>query len=154
NLLFPPPPVEDTAGMEVDSLAAPVATVAPSVPAATPAIAAAAAADTVHVSSELYRYGFSTRGGSLVRAELLAYPSYTNPGEAVQLAPEAVQPFLSYRLVVDGDTIPLADADFTASAAAVTVSDGQDGVRTLQFIYADSAGFGVELTYGFRPDRY
>lgn len=158
NLLFPPPPVEDVARTGADSIAVATETVAPSTPVATaavPTIAAdAAVADTVIVSSELYRYGFSTRGGSLVRAELLEYPSYTNPGEAVQLAPEAAQPFLSYRLVVDGDTIPLADAGFVARDADVVISEADESARTLQFTYTDSAGFGVELTYGFRPDRY
>ena len=70
NVLFPPPPaVEEDAGSAADSLVATPAITAPA--AAAPTITAPpATADTVFAVSERFRYGFSTRGASLVLAEL------------------------------------------------------------------------------------
>lgn len=157
NFLFPPPPpVEEGAGSAADSVIAPATPAITAPAAAAPTIAAPpATADTIFAVSERFRYGFSTRGASLVVAELPEYRSYTNPGEAVQLAPEVPEPFLSYRIVVGGDTIPLRDASFAASASEVTFEEGEEGgAASLQFSYADSAGFGVDLTYTFDPGSY
>jgi len=85
SVLFPPKkPVGRTGGPAAgDSVATP--------PAAAPAVtesltarpparpSAALAAETVWVTSPLYRLGFTTRGGALVRAELLGYRSFAKP---------------------------------------------------------------------------
>ncbi|HEX6924011.1 MAG TPA: membrane protein insertase YidC [Longimicrobiaceae bacterium] len=155
NLLFPPPPpVEESAGEPTDSVAAVSTPAAPAV--AAPVITApedTVAADTVVVTSGLYRYAFSTRGASLVRAELPEYPSYTRPGESVQLAPEDADEFLSLRLVVGSDTIDLSRVVFTPNLASITLAEGGEP-QTLRFSYADPSGFGVNLSYTFQPDRY
>src|SRR2546426_564559 len=59
---------------------------------------AGAPAETVWVTSPLYRLGFTTRGGALVRAELLNYRSFTkaDSGRPVQLVRDGV-PLLAYR---------------------------------------------------------
>src|SRR6266540_5807687 len=98
----------------------------------------AESAETVWVTSPLYRLGFSTRGGQLVSAQLLEYQSFV-PGDSaqrVQLVP-AGRPFLVHRLVPTGggDTVSLADWTFRASAPAVPVR----GPATLRF-EAERAG--------------
>jgi YidC/Oxa1 family membrane protein insertase len=112
----------------------------------------AESADTVWVTSPLYRLGFSTRGGQLVSAQLLHYDSFA-PGDSakrVQLVP-AGRPFLVHRLVATGggDTISLADWSFRPSAPAVEVR----GPATLQ-LEAERAGSRVTLEYRFIPDEY
>ena len=153
NLLFPPPPVEETDAAAADSLSAPAVVATTSAPIAAPVASPTVAADTVVVTSSHYRYGFSTRGASLVRAELLEYPSYTQDGEPVQLAPSHEGGFLSYRLVVGGDTIDLSNATFTPTALAVPL-EGSDAPESLGFSYDNGAGFGVDLTYTFSADSY
>jgi YidC/Oxa1 family membrane protein insertase len=108
---------------------------------------------TVTVTSEIYRYAFSTRGAALVRAELLEYPSYVRKGQPVQLVPEGTRDFLSHRVVVGGDTLDLSQVGFEASAPAMTVSEA-GGAQSLRFVYAAPGGVGAEITYTFQPDRY
>ncbi len=112
----------------------------------------AESAETVWVTSPLYRLGFSTRGGQLVSAQLLEYQSFV-PGDSaqrVQLVP-AGRPFLVHRLVPTGggDTVSLADWTFRPSAPAVPVR----GPATLRF-EAERAGSRVSLEYRFLPDDY
>ena len=111
-------------------------------------------AETVWVTSPLYRLGFSTRGGVLVAAQLLQYQSFA-PGDSaqrVQLVPVG-QPFLVHKLVTTGggDTVSLADWTFRPSAPAVTV----EGPTTLRFEAEQRAsGARVTLEYRFLPDEY
>jgi YidC/Oxa1 family membrane protein insertase len=112
----------------------------------------AESAETVWVTSSLYRLGFSTRGGQLVSAQLLEYQSFV-PGDSaqrVQLVPTG-RPFLVHRLVPTGgrDTISLDDWTFRPSAPVVPVR----GPATLRF-EAERAGSRVSLEYRFLPDDY
>src|SRR6185503_839117 len=110
------------------------------------------AAETVWVSSPLYRLGFSTRGGTLVAAQLVQYQSFA-PGDSaqrVQLIP-AQQPFLVQKLVPTGggDTVSLADWTFRPSAPSLSVL----GPATLRFeADAPTGGGRVTLEYRFVPD--
>src|SRR6267378_4440800 len=102
------------------------------------------AAETIWVTSPLYRLGFSTRGGALVSAQLLKYQSFA-PGDSaqrVQLVP-AGQPFLVHRLVptAGGDTVSLADWTFQPSAPALEVR----GPATLRFEAEQRNGARVTL---------
>jgi len=108
-------------------------------------------AETVWVTSPLYRLGFSTRGARLVWAELLQYHSFApgDSGRHVQLVPPG-QALLVHRLVVGSDTASLADLAFTASARAVQV--GQTG-QTLTFT-ARRGGAQAAITYTFDPAEY
>jgi YidC/Oxa1 family membrane protein insertase len=149
NVLFPPPaPVDGEPGR--DTMEAVVASPPASVSVVAPA-ARTEDADTVEVTSELYRYGFSTMGAALVRAELREYPSYTSGG-AVQLVPRGARRFLTHKLVSGSDTIDLGQLPFGPSAGSLSVHG--DSTRSLRFTYAQADGFGITLSYTFRPDGY
>ena len=106
--------------------------------------------DTVRVTSPLYSYGISTRGGRLVEATLSRYRSMApgQKGEPAQLLPEDSR-LLGLTLVLERDTVPLYDWPLTVSAtsldvtapAALRLSGTRNGVK-------------VDLTYTFRPDDY
>src|SRR5690606_9685157 len=155
NLLFPPPEPQAEGGSAGDS-----AVVAASPGAAGPLAGGLVApapvtgpADSVVVTSDLYRYVLSTRGGALLSAELLEYRSYVDEGEPVQLVPPGTTDFLAHRLVVGGDTLDLRAAPFQASARSVQV-DEAGGPRSVQLAYGQPGGLGAEITYIFHPDRY
>src|SRR5437899_11226776 len=76
----------------------------------------------VWVTSPLYRLGFSTRGGRLVSAELLAYRSFApaDSGRPVQLVRDEA-PLLAYRGTAGGDTTALSDWSLRPSARRVQV---------------------------------
>lgn len=155
NLLFPPPEPQAEGGSAGDS-----AVVAASPGAAGPLAGGLVApapvtgpADSVVVTSDLYRYVLSTRGGALLSAELLEYRSYVDEGEPVQLVPPGTTDFLAHRLVVGGDTLDLRAAPFQASARSVQV-DEAGGPRSVQLAYGQPGGLGAEITYTFHPDRY
>jgi YidC/Oxa1 family membrane protein insertase len=108
--------------------------------------------DTVLVTSGLYSYGFSTRGGRLVSATLPRYRSMA-PGDKdtpVQLV-RGGSDVLGIVLVVGQDTIPIQDWDFTPSAKTVTVGAGASSSLTLS---GGQGGVKVELIYRFTPDDY
>ncbi|HEX2191360.1 MAG TPA: membrane protein insertase YidC, partial [Longimicrobiaceae bacterium] len=118
-----------------------------------PAADVQAPASEVVVSSPLYRYTFSTRGASLVGAEMLRYASALRDGEPVDLVPAGMDDFLSHRLVTGGDTTDLRGLPFQASAPALQLAEGT-GPQQLRFTYAAPGGTAVELVYTFSPDSY
>ncbi len=156
-LFFKPKPGARAAA-PVDTTAAairPPATVTPaeSVPAARPPVRPSAAlpAETVWVSSSLYRYGFSTRGARLVAAEIAPYQSFApaDSGRRVQLVrPDA--PLLGLRIVVGNDTVSLADASFSADQKSVTVGRANTALTLTAPVGAGT----VTVTYQFVPDDY
>lgn len=106
--------------------------------------------DTVLVTSDLYRYGFSTRGGRLVSAVLANY-TYTLPGrkdELVDVLPPDSR-LMELRLVDGADTLRLDDWVFTPSATSVDARQG--GELTLA---SERGAVRVELRYRFEPDDY
>src|SRR2546427_11319854 len=166
TILFPPKKTADrqmrgrpdsTAGL---APAAPESAAAAAQPSERPSVRASegpsvAPAETVWVPSPLYRLGFTTRGGALVRAELLGYRSFAKPdsGRPVQLVREGA-PLLVYRRTGGGagggDTTLLSDWTLTPSATQVQV--GSEGA-TLTFTGArDGARFALE--YRFFPAEY
>lgn len=162
NLLFPPVPAEQP-GAVADSTAtsedvtpdaapgviAPRDSAAPS-PAdsqAPPPLAGPAAtpADTVWVESDLYRYGISTAGGSIVRASLLGFESFTREG-AVELAIAGGEPILALSIRVGGAELDFGRLGFaveSASDTAVVLHHQDPGGR-----------FALRLRYDFDPDSY
>src|SRR5437867_8137050 len=142
SILFPPKkPVGRSAGPAAGDTGAatapPTARAAPESLTARPSVrpSAATPADTVWVTSPLYRLGFTTRGGALVRAELLGYRSFAkaDSGRPVQLVREGV-PLLVYRRTGGGggggaggggDTTLVSDWRLTPSATQVQV--GSEG---------------------------
>ena len=155
-----PVPKAGPAAGAVDSTAS-----APSpVPAATPAPGPAdsvrpdtasagprrAAEDTVRVSSPLYTFGFSSRGGRMVEATLTRYRSMdpAERGRAAQIIPPG-STLLGLTLVIGRDTMPLADWPFTIQPDSLAVN----GPAQLR-LSAARGPVTVDLTYAFRPDDY
>ena len=114
---------------------------------------AGALAETVWVTSPTYRLGFSTRGASLVSAELLEYRSFAAPdsGRPVQLVPVG-RPLLRYALTAGGDTATLADWIFTPGATRVRVGEGRD--TALLSFTAEQGGARIALEYRFYAAEY
>jgi YidC/Oxa1 family membrane protein insertase len=154
SVLFPPP--EPPPAPPADDPAVPAA-VAPTAPARAPAITAAPVAavraDTIVVSSPLYRYSISTRGAAMVGAELLRYESYVHPGERVQLVPPTTESFLAHRIVVGRDTVDLRAAPFQAEVRQLDLTD-EAGPQQLRLSFVGEDGIGAEIVYTFRPDDY
>ena len=159
SILFPPKKQDRRTAGRSDSTAIPPAArtesaAAPARPYLRPTVRPTVApAETVWVTSPLYRFGFSTRGGALVHAELLDFRSFapSDSGRHVQLMPDGGAA-LAFRLAVGGDTVRLPDWSFAPSAAAVRVD--RDSAR-LSFA-AERAGGGARVTleYLFTPDDY
>jgi YidC/Oxa1 family membrane protein insertase len=106
--------------------------------------------DTIVVSSPLYRYGFSTRGGRLIEATLLNYPSM-RPDERGQPV-QVLQPgsdLLALAFLVGRDTVSLKDWHFTPSAPSLTIAE-----PTPLTFGAQQGGVSVSLSYTFRPNDY
>ena len=159
SLIWPPKkPAGGRLGGSTDSARvtqpqAPESVVTPGPTAQPPNRQTVAPAETVWVTSPLYRLGFSTRGGALVSAQLLQYQSFA-PGDSAQrvqlVLPEV--PLLVQKLVPTGggDTVSLADWTFRPSVPAVTVR----GPATLQFEAEPRPGARVTIEYRFVPDEY
>jgi YidC/Oxa1 family membrane protein insertase len=107
-------------------------------------------AETVSVSSTLYRYDISSRGGAIVQATLLNYKSLdpAHKGQPVRLLPDS-SAIHQLAVIVGSDTLNLADWDFTPSARRLDVS----AARELR-LTARRGDVSVVLTYQFRPDDY
>jgi YidC/Oxa1 family membrane protein insertase len=112
--------------------------------------AAGATDDTVRVTSPLYTYGISTRGGRLVEATLPHYRSMSpaERGRPAQILPPDSK-LLGLTLVVGGRSIPLDDWPFTVSAESLSVK-GPTPLR----LHASRDGLNVDLIYTFHPDDY
>ncbi|MEA2725085.1 MAG: YidC/Oxa1 family rane protein insertase [Gemmatimonadales bacterium] len=117
---------------------------------AVPPRAEGAKDDTVRITSPLYTYGISTRGGRLVEATLSRYRSMApgQQGKPAQLIPPDSR-LLGLTLVRGQDTIPLHDWPFTVSAESLDVK----GPAALK-LSGQRNGINVDLTYTFRPDDY
>ena len=156
-VLFPPKPPVRPPGARADSGATTPSVTQPTPAAPAPATRAAATrtpqvpAETVWVTSPLYRLGFSTHGARLVWAELLQYRSFAtaDSGRHVQLVPSG-QDLLVHRLVIGSDTASLGDLEFTPSARNVQVS--QAG-QSLAFT-ARRRGAQASISYSFDPAEY
>jgi YidC/Oxa1 family membrane protein insertase len=107
-------------------------------------------AETLSVSSPLYRYDISTRGGAIIQATMEQYPNLarTEKGVPARLIPDS-SGFHQLALNVGKDTLSLADWDFSPSAHGLTLS-GPDSLT----LSASRGGVAVRVTYHFRPDDY
>ena len=150
---------------------------APTTPPSTPGVAAAAAAgaalpapaasaETVTVAGPRAAYRVAAQGAALVGAEMTGYRNLhlgaarQREGQPpVQLARPG-DALLSYRLVVAGDTVPLARVPFTvapqgADGATGAVPAGAARVLRLDGQVPTRAGVvPVSLTYDVRPDSF
>ena len=183
NLLFPPVPPEEPVGLPGadsvqvaqpgDTQAAPPAAggseaqtppeTAPQGP-VIPGVAEAAAEEEreaatvsqvlVSVRGPLYEYTFSSRGGRLLSARLLEFPSFTFPGPVELISPDG-NGALGARVLIGGDTLDLRDLPFEAEPAdGLQLSQGGED-QTLRFIYRHPTHpFTYEVAYTFHPDLY
>jgi YidC/Oxa1 family membrane protein insertase len=150
NYFFPPP--EPVAEMASDSVvASPPAALLPQLPQVGVTTPQAMTEDSIIVESALYRHVFSTRGGALLRGELLGFPSYSVPGGNVQLVPPETREFLTHRLVVGLDTVDLRTVSFVPSERRVQVTDSP---ASFDLQYVSEGGFGLVLRYRFDPASY
>jgi YidC/Oxa1 family membrane protein insertase len=108
------------------------------------------AIDTVRITSPLYSYGISSRGGRLVEATLPRYRSMapTDGRRPAQILPPNSR-LLGLTLVLGRDTISLDDWPFSVSAESLVVS-GPTPLR----LSSSRNEVKVDLTYTFRPDDY
>ncbi len=98
--------------------------------------------DTVVVTSPLYRYALSTRGGRLIEATLLRYPSMRpeeNRRPAQILTPQS--DLLTLGLLSGRDTVWLRDWQFEPSARSLNVQ----GATPLR-LTARQGGDAISLT--------
>ncbi len=108
----------------------------------------------VSVQSELYEFTFSDRGGRLLSARLLDFPSFTFPGAVELLSPEG-RGALGARVLVANDTLDLRDLTFRAEPSGGLRLNTNGGPRDLRFIYEHPTHpFTYEVTYTFHPDSY
>src|SRR5207247_2765674 len=152
SILFPPKKTADRGtGGRPDSTAgaaaaAPEPAAMPAQPSAGPLArpSAGTPAETVWVTSPLYRLGFTPRGGALVRAELLNYRSFAkaDSGRPVQLVRDGV-PLLAYRRTGGGgDTTLMSDWSLTTSETRVQV--GSEGAALTFAGARGGAQVGIE----------
>lgn len=113
----------------------------------------AAPADTVVVSSPLYRYAISTRGGAIVRATMLKYDAL-DPADKGDPAQLLGSPLHQLALLVGSDTLSLATWDFAVSGGTGerTLAAG-GGPETLS-LSASRGQARVDLTYSFTAGDY
>jgi YidC/Oxa1 family membrane protein insertase len=157
SILFPPKksarrPVGPSDSARTPASAAPESAAAPARSSGRPTVRPSVApAETVWVSSPLYRLGFSTRGGELVWVELTGYRSFApqDSGRVLQLVPQG-RPLLASALTAGGDTAWFTDWDLRPSASSLRVS--QDSV-TLE-LTGSRSGVDLSLKYRFFPGEY
>jgi YidC/Oxa1 family membrane protein insertase len=169
NVLLPPPRPAENPLAGVDSAATSMPTAAPTAPA--PAAASPVTvdprktgatavdggkADTATVTSPVYRYGFSSRGGDLVSAELLEYESFApgTEGRRVQLNPEGNPGLVRHRIRLGSEILDLSTLQFTFDRHEVTLAEGA-GPQQLVLTHRDSAnGQVITITYTFQPELF
>ena len=132
------------------------AAAAPAQPAAVPAAPAAAAGETapvVHVHTDVMDLDISTRGGTLTRADLLAYPKVK--GESAPVRLENQDPELLYEvqtgLTGDAGTYPNHLATYQSERSDYTLGSAAELKVPLSW---REAGITVTKTFTFRRGEY
>ncbi|UCG74602.1 MAG: YidC/Oxa1 family insertase periplasmic-domain containing protein [Gemmatimonadota bacterium] len=116
-------------------------------------------ADTIEVSSPLYRLKFVTRGAALVSAGLPRYRSYA-PEDPDSASAELVRPgdrLLGFRVAAGADTVDLSERLFEPSAREIRLTEGSplDSLVFRHRIASTERGDVVfRVTYHFDAARY
>ncbi len=166
----PPPEVASTAAASSADASVPGAI--PTVTQSTPSPAAmadggqsaAAPAQLITVTTDVLKLSVDPRGGSLVHADLLAYPQAPrthkapNPPPTVLLSSdEAHYSVAQNGLVSSSDSAPADQPNhlalFHAEQTAYALADGQDELK-VDLTWQDAAGLKVTKTYTFRRGSY
>lgn len=107
-------------------------------------------AEPITVSSQLYTYTLSTRGGSITQATPKSYKSlyHLEKGQPVRMIPDGAS-INQLALLVGNDTVPFSDWSFTPSTRSLTVT-GRDSL----VLSAQRGEVSVTMVYRFRADDY
>ena len=115
--------------------------------------------DTVRVHTPLYRLAFSTRGGTLVSAQLPAYRSYAESdpaGATAELIREGDRLF-GFRVAAGTDTLDLSERIFETSARELSLDESspRDSLTFRHVLGSGDSGPVVfRVTYHFDAARY
>ncbi|WP_426701438.1 membrane protein insertase YidC [Rhodanobacter sp. Col0626] len=139
---------------------------------ATPAIAAdgthapatPAVSQLVTIDTDLLHLEVDTRGGSVVRADLLGYPQAPrthkapNPPPTVLLASDESHYFVAQNGLVSSSDIapqdqPNHQAMFQSAKSSYTLAKGQDTLD-IELTWQDAAGLKVTKIYSFKRGSY
>ncbi|WEN15506.1 membrane protein insertase YidC [Rhodanobacter sp. AS-Z3] len=137
--------------------------------AATPAVGtvsteAAAPAQLITVQTDVLKLSVDSRGGSLVHADLLAYPNAPrtrkapNPPPTVLLSSDDAHYSVAQNGLVSSSDTAAADqpnhlALFHSDKTSYTLADGQNELK-VDLTWQDAAGLKVTKTYVFKRGSY
>ena len=118
----------------------------------------------ISIDTDVLHLSIDTRGGSLVHADLLAYPNaprthkVPNPPPTVLLANDDAHYFVAQSgLVSSSDTAPQDQPNhlalFQSAKSAYALADGQNELN-VELTWQDAAGLKVNKTYSFRRGSY
>jgi YidC/Oxa1 family membrane protein insertase len=107
-------------------------------------------AEPISVSSELYSYTISTRGGAITQVTPKSYKSlyHAEKGQPVRLIPDDGS-INQLGLIVGNDTLHFGDWTFTPSTKSLNVT-GRDSL----VLTAQRGNVAIVLVYRFAPDDY
>ena len=123
-----------------------------------------APAQLISITTDVLQLTVDTRGGSLVHADLLAYPNAPrtrkepSPAPTTLLDNDPAEYFVAQSgLVSSSDTAtqdqPNHQAVFESAKTAYTMADGQDELK-VDLTWRDAAGLKVTKTYSFKRGSY
>ena len=108
----------------------------------------------VRVESPLYEFVFSNRGGRLLSARLLNFPSFTFDG-SVELVSQQSAGALGARLLVAGDTLDLRNLVMEVEPEGGLTLSEDGGPGELVFSYQHPTHpFAYRIAYTFSPGGY
>lgn len=129
-------------------------------PAAVPGTAQEASAQLITLTTDLLRLTIDTRGGSVVRSELLSYPSVPrtkkdpDPAPVRLLDDDRAQYFVAQSgLVSNQGEAPDHRAVFQAAQTSYALAQGQDELK-VDLTWQDAAGLKVTKTYTLKRGSY
>lgn len=136
----------------------PQATTPAAVPAAADTAVSAAIRVSAHpvvVTTDLLRVEIDPRGGSLISADLLAYPLHQNQAERVRLLdPSAEHFFVAQSGLVSGSSpAPNHETMFESAAQTYALADGQNRLE-VPLTWKDPTGVRVTKTFVFERGSY
>ncbi|ULU26149.1 membrane protein insertase YidC [Dyella terrae] len=158
----PQPPVApvaaSTAGTDTSVPGATSSTASPA--AAVPGTVSEASAQLITVSTDVLRLTIDTRGGSVVRSELLHYPvapvtkQNPEPAPVRLLDDDRAQYFVAQSgLVSNQGDAPDHRAVFSVAQTSYTLAQGQDELK-VDLTWQDAAGLKVTKTFALKRGSY
>ena len=138
----------------------PGATSSTAAPAAVPGTVSEASAQLITVSTDVLRLTIDTRGGSVVRSELLHYPvapvtkKDPDPAPVRLLDDDRAQYFVAQSgLVSNQGPAPDHRAVFAVAQTSYTLAQGQDELK-VDLTWQDAAGLKVTKTFALKRGSY